>query len=242
MVENVVLGDSVVFSLFVEGEGYIPIFCAKTFELIKNYDLIECTTVTSPNAREYRPGLSSGTATATGATTIEADTLQISWFYLNQLADVRDLVQLQAAFVAEDGQFIGLRFDAVIKDLSVTGNKNEWSQSSVTMQISGAITPTVTFDPPVVPEFNELSDWWETVPGQNYVDVGTVPSGRYGYTLTEDDITLELDREGVQHDEVTGTPVNRQLRFNTTTVRVETDPANPFNAGETIFVLFKRPL
>lgn len=237
-----VLGNNVAVALFIEGEGYIPIFCAKTAEMVKTFDEIEATTVTSPNAREYRPGLSNTTVTVSGVTTIANDTQKISWFYLNQLGDVRDLVQLQMSWVDEDGNVIGLRFDAMIRDLSISGNMNEWSQSSVTMRVSGAMTPTETLDPPVVPEFNELSDWWETVADQSFVAVGSVTSGRYNYTLTDDDIVLEVDREGTQHDEVTGTPGNRQYRWNTSLVRIEVDPANPFVSGERIFVLFKRPL
>jgi hypothetical protein len=51
---------------------------------------------------------------------------------------------------------------------------------------------------------------------------------------------LEVDREGVQYDIIdTGAPVGRQVRLDTTTGELDFDPNLPFNAGETVFIIFK---
>lgn len=238
-----ILGKNVVFGLFVEGEGYVPIFCAISADLVKHFDKIECTTKTSPNAREYRPGLSSAVVTATGVSSINTTTARISWFYLNQLADTRVLQSYQLLYTDEQSNVMALQFDGMIEDLGLSANVGEWSKSSVQIQVSGVISPAEVIEPPTSPqEYEELSDWWDTVPGQAYVQVSSVASGEHGYTLTDDDVILEIDRSGTQHDEVTGTPGNRQAKYNPTTNRIEVDPSNPFNADETIFVLFKRPV
>lgn len=86
----------------------------------------------------------------------------------------------------------------------------------------------------------ELFDWWQTVPGQNYLAVGSVASQEKGYTLTADDDVVLITREGKVYDIVTTDPVDRQARFNTDLLRIEFDPTLPFNANETIFLQFKR--
>jgi hypothetical protein len=86
----------------------------------------------------------------------------------------------------------------------------------------------------------ELTDWWTTVEGQSFVDVGAVTSSEHGYLLTADDEVKIIGRDGKVYDIVTLTPVDRQARFVTSTLHIEFDPDLIFNAGETVMVVFKR--
>jgi hypothetical protein len=86
----------------------------------------------------------------------------------------------------------------------------------------------------------ELTDWWTTVEGQSFVDVGTVTSSEHGYLLTADDEVKIIGRDGKVYDIVTLTPVDRQARFVTSTLHIEFDPDLVFNAGETVMLVFVR--
>lgn len=91
---------------------------------------------------------------------------------------------------------------------------------------------------PVAQQYVSLIDWWPTTALQNYVELGVVPSGENGYTLTASDIVDSISREGSGYDKVPGTPVGRQVRYDQGLQRAifEFD----FNPGETISVEFKR--
>lgn len=91
---------------------------------------------------------------------------------------------------------------------------------------------------PAAQQYVTLEDWWPAAALQNYVELGVVPSGQYGYTLTSSDIVDSISREGFGYDKVSGTPVGRQVRYDASLLRAifEFD----FNASETISVQFKR--
>lgn len=93
----------------------------------------------------------------------------------------------------------------------------------------GVITPAVK---------KELfSDWWETTPGSTEV---TGLSNQWGYNINEIYEVLELVRSGLQQDEVSGTPGNRQMKWDSVAHKFITDSNVPFEVGETVFCLFKK--
>jgi hypothetical protein len=86
----------------------------------------------------------------------------------------------------------------------------------------------------------ELTDWWATVEGESFVDVGAVTSSQNGYLLTADDDVKIIGRDGKVYDIVTLSPVGRQARFNHSSLHIEFDPDLIFNAGETVMLVFVR--
>jgi hypothetical protein len=82
-----------------------------------------------------------------------------------------------------------------------------------------------------------FSDWWTVTAGATSV---TGLSAIWGYSIADIEEVVEVDREGTEYNIVTGTPVNRQAKHNTSANQIEFDTSLPFNAGETVFLLFKR--
>jgi hypothetical protein len=135
-----------------------------------------------------------------------------------------------------DGDFKVLTFDGFIRTSSFDKIIPGFSQSTLSVRVSGSITIDDVEPPPPAGSPEILySDWWTFPAGQNYIDGA---SDQHGYTL-EACTVLEVDREGINHDIITsGTPVNRQCKHNNTTGVITFDAALPSN-GETVFVLFK---
>lgn len=242
---NHVLGRKITVEMF-DTDDFYRVTCGKTMEFVSDIDMIEVTTRTSPNAREFLAGLSNATLSVTGITTTTNGTgsgKRLSPLYLLEESIRRTRQQFRITFLDQDALAVTVVFYGLIKTVSISRDILQWSQSSLNIQVTGALTIDPVA-PPETQEFEILSDWWETVPGNDFVDVDGVASIVHGYTLTADDIVLEIDREGTEYNIVTGTPANRQARFNTSNLRVEfiPNPALPFVSGETIFVLFKRPV
>jgi hypothetical protein len=75
-------------------------------------------------------------------------------------------------------------------------------------------------------------DWWETVEGENTI----TGAGFYGRNFAGETVLL-VDREGMQYDEVTGTPSGRQ--YSKTSSVITFDASLPFNSGERVYVIWQ---
>lgn len=218
---------------------YYPIFCGKSMSFTLDQDEIETTSVNSGVSREYIAGISNALLTVGGVTISNNTGSRIAITYLQQQS-VRQLTQnWQIKITDDDGGILYYRFAGIIRNTSFDKNIPGFSQSSVTIRVSGDIDITPV-DPPPPPGSPEIiySDWWTMPVGQTYIDGS---SDVHGYTL-EAKVVLEVDREGTNFDIITsGSPGNRQAKHNNTTGVVSFDTSNP-SVGETVFVLFKEIL
>jgi len=243
MANNHVLGKNIVVEMFnTELTQYEILFCAKSMSFEYNQDEIESTSFASPFDREYEPGLGNATLTLNGVTTTTNADNRLSPFHVFKESIRRTKQLMQIVFLDQNNDITTLRFHAIFTKNAFSSDVLSWSQCAINMRISGGVEILSTIEIPVGGfAYDIYSDWWTTTPSNTYVPVGSQTSAVYGFLLTAADDVIEIDREGGQVDEVLGTPVNRQATFNTSLLRVEVDPTNPFNTGDTIFILFKRP-
>ena len=115
-------------------------------------------------------------------------------------------------------------------------------RSSNSWNLGGRGTPPI-----VTPLRTKIdSDWFTTVAGENELP-HTITGGLRGYSLNNIIKVLEIDRDGIEMKMVTGTPVNRQAKFddsNSNAKKIVFDPDIPFAVDsngnpETVFVLFE---
>lgn len=232
---NKVQGKNIIGSMDVLGV-YYPVFCGKALTYNLDQDELETTSVNSGVSREYIAGMANAILNITGVTVLDNTESRIAITYLQQQS-VRQLLQnWQIQLTADNGNIIYYRFAGIIRNTSFEKTIPGYSQSSVTIRMSG--DPDITIVPPPPPPGSPeiiYSDWWTMVAGNTFID-GT--SDVHGYGL-QGVTVLEVDREGTNFDIITsGTPANRQAKHNNTTGVISFDPTNP-SLGETVFVLFK---
>lgn len=235
MATNRVQGKNIEGSMFIDTVAY-PLFCGKTLDFGLDQDELETTSVNSGVSREFIAGMANALMVVGGVTILDNTASRIAITYLQQQS-IRQATQAwQIKLTADNGSIIYYRFDGIIRNTSFSKAMPGYSQSSVTVRVSGDIDITVV-PPPPPPGSPEIiySDWWTMTAGNTFID-GT--SDVHGYGLQGVTI-LEVDREGTNFDIITsGTPGNRQAKHNNTTGVIAFDATNP-SMGETVFVLFK---
>lgn len=218
-----VLGKNAVFSMYIAGV-YYPVFCAKTFERVLNQDEIEVTSVNSGSDREYVPGMSNSTISASGITQINNDEGKVSIFYLDQLAIRRSINSYRVLCTDQDGGTIFITFNAFIVNSTLSKDTTAWSQSSASFRITGAWTFGTVVPPPVVPVcevqptiYADLADGSTT-----YTNALLIPG--VGETIT----IIHVTRSGTTYYETSGTPGNMEFSYDSATGTIEWDLAgNP---------------
>lgn len=226
--------------VYVNGDTPQEIGCGKTCAFSFKNEIIGKTAFNSGIFPKRRVRMSDCSATISGVTRSTSN-VQLSAFYFLQEGVRRSEIPLLFVFEDNNGDFFEITMTALLEVDNITGNKGEFSLFDLNLVSTGGFEMG-PLESPVAPDgFELLDDWWLSVDGLDYLDVAT-PSNEKGYTLTADDVILLVTRTGRQFDEVTGTPGNRQYKFNTGTLQIEFAPANPFNAGETVYVLFLRPI
>lgn len=218
---------------------YYPILCAEDMTFNVRQDVVLATSRTTGSARKkVLRGLYDYTVTVSGLTKVSNADGQISFFYLLQ-ASVRGSEQtIKLTFTDYDGNFQSITCQVIIPDLSITGPATAFSNSSITFEGTGEFEMNAVDPPPLDTDDEVFADWWETVEGQTFVELGVVPSGVEGYVVPGDVTILLVTRETDQYDVIlTGTPGNRQARWNSSNQTMSF--LNAFNAGETIGVEWK---
>lgn len=232
---NRVQGKNIIGSMNID-DTYYPIFCGKTLSFNLDQDELETTSVNSGVSREYIAGMANAVMNITGVTILDNTESRISIAFLQQQSIRQAVQEWQIQLTDDDGSIIYYLFEGIIRNTSFTKALPGYSQSDLTVRITGDINIT-TIAPPPPPGSPEIiySDWWTMDAGNTYID-GL--SDVHGYGLQGVTI-LEVDREGANYDIITsGTPGNRQATHNNTTGVISFDPTNP-SMGETVFVLFK---
>lgn len=226
---NTVKGNNVIIEVLISGI-YYPIFCGKTMDYSQNQDLVEITSVNSISSREYQSGLSTASLTIGGVTVLDNSGGNISITYFMQESIRRVPQVMRIAMTDDDGGTLQIAFEAIITNNTFSRSRGAYSQSGVSLTVTGEPTFSAVIPNPGV-DCPEDPLYLSTV-----VDDTSVSDA----LLTQAGVViLEVDREGTQHDEVVGTPGNRQFSFTAGTGTIDFDPTNPFNDGEVIYVLYK---
>lgn len=221
---NRILGRNVVTEMLVDGV-YYPIFCGKSAELTLNQDEIEVTHVNSAISREYVPGMSNATLNISGVSILDNTESRISNVYLMQEAIRRSINTYRMRFTDQDGDTGSITFSAFWTTGSISRDVVAWSQSTVTMRITGELTFGSVVVPPSPPAC-EVEDTIYTVLAEGAVSVQSallIPG--VGETIT----ILHVSRSGVTHYETTGTPGNLEFKYDSSLGTITFDASNPGN-------------
>lgn len=241
---RLIKGDNFLLQLKIDGD-YYDIFCAKSGEFLIEQEEREVTTITSGSDREFNAGMSAGTLTASGLTTIDNAEDKISALYLMQQSVRRQKLEWRCFFTADNGDTQQATFSGIIRSVSIPKDGFAYVSSTLVVRISGAVTFSDIVVGPTT-SYEYFSDYWDTVNGQNYVTGAS--SGEYtgtAYTLTDTDTVLMVDYEGTSFNLVTGTPTQgeRECRFITTAPVRVVFPSDLIPDGtQRVFIMFKRPV
>lgn len=220
---NQVLGKNVFVEMLISGI-YYPIFCGKTADLPLEQDEIEVTHVNSGSEREYVPGMSNFLLNVAGVTVLDNTENRVSILYFMQLAIRRSINTYRMRFIDQDGGAEAVIFDAFVRNSNVTKDVTTWSQSSVTMRITGALTFTSVIPPPATPTCEqEDTIYTELAEGDLFVtDALLIPGA--GETIT----ILHVSRSGTTYYETNGTPGNLEFLYTPATGKITfSQPGNP---------------
>ncbi len=243
---NRIKSNNVIIELKISGV-YYPVFCGKTMEFAQNQELIEVTSVNSATGREYEPGLTTGNLSINGVSILDNSGGRVSLPYLMGSA-LRSVQDMRIRLTDDDGTTLQISFQALITTNNLSRAVGTYSNSSVSMTVTGGIT-VGPVDPPAPIEIDVYSDTWATVNGQNYVDgasLGISPSAIANggaFTLGATDTLLEVKVEGTEFDLITsGAPGNRQCKFNTSTFALTFATDMIFDGTQRVFIEWKRTL
>jgi hypothetical protein len=238
MSDTLIYGKDCLTEILIESNWY-PIMCQADMTFHLTQEVILKTTPNSGLFREKTTRFAEASASVSGYSPIEnGETISI--FYIIQESVRTKAQDIRLRFVDKAGASKQISGKAIIVDTEIGAPVGEWCSSSVDLQFTGAFSIEDVTDPP--PGTIQIySDTWNVTPGQNWID-GFGASNLLGYTIQGKTI-LEVDRSGIQYDFVgysNSTPVgNRQVKYNSTTHRLEFEPGADFNAGETVFIIFK---
>jgi hypothetical protein len=232
---NQVLGKNVITSMLIGGI-YYPIFCGKSASFTLNQDEIEVTHVNSGAGREYVPGMSNATLQVQGVTVLDNTESKISNLYLMQEAIRRSINTYRMLFTDQDGSTASIIFNAFWTTGTLSREVTAWSQSDVTMRVTGAITFSSVIPVPVPPSCEEEDPIYTTlIEAATSVTSALLIPG-VGETIT----ILHVSRSGFTHYETTGTPGSLEFKYTSATGTIDIDPINPGNVGgEPISIQYK---
>lgn len=230
---NKVLGSGVKTYMTIESVDY-PLFCAKTADLSQFQDELEVTSIASALDREYIPGLRNSVLNCAGVTTSSNAGGRVSILYLMQPGVIGTIFPMKMQFTDKDANVVTISFNAFITSANVNrALGGSFSQSSVTMRITGGLVYGDPINPPGIPVC-EIQDPLYLDMAEGATSVSDVLLEATGVEI------LEVQREGTGHDETTGTPGNRQFKFTAGTGTIGFDVTNPAPpGGQVIYVLYK---
>lgn len=215
---------------------YLTLACAKGVQVTVNSEMGSTTTADSGFWKTVKPsGLSDWSVSMTGVL-FNRDTVENKIFIYDLVTEQARLngISIKIVFTDQSGfarYFTGFVYIPTSTFGGDAGALGQWSAEFIG---SGPLDLTGTLITGVIPG-EPFSDYWTTTPGATSVSGTSVVNV---YSLVGKTI-LEVKREGIEHDIVTGTPVGRQVKFTSGTGTLDFDTSLPFNAGETVFAIFK---
>lgn len=244
---STIKSNNVIIELKISGVFY-PVFCGKTMEFSQNQETIEVTSINSVTGREYLPGMTTGTLNISGVSIIDNSDGRVSLPYLMTESIRRTVQEMRIRLIDDDANTLQISFSALITSNNLSRAVGTYSGSSVSLIVTGGVS-VGPVDPPAPIEVDVYSDYWVPSNGNNYIDgdsSGTSPSAIANggpFALGATDTILEVDVEGTEFDVITtGTPVNRECKFNTSTFVISFPVDLIFDGTQRVFVEFKRTL
>lgn len=212
---------------------YIGCSTDSTFEF--ENEIIGKTDVNAGLFRKKRVRISDSRASVSGVSITEGGN-KVGQFYFLQEAVRRTEQLLKFLFIDETGADTTIEMTALVRNININSDTSNFSEYDISFEGTGNITIGTLAPPESGSECQQVfSDWWATVEGATSIS-GTSANG-IATTLAGKTI-IEVDREGLVLNSVSIIPANNQFRY-TGTDEIEIDPSNPFNAGETMFVIWE---
>jgi hypothetical protein len=231
---SVIHGKDVVLEMLISGQ-YYPVLCATDCSFNRS---IEFTDITGPDTGTFGkilPLIESWAMNVSGLTKVEND-LVLTFFYILQTGVRRQSATVRITFTDDAAASKQISGSVYFGNMSIAGGISDFATGDIEMRGDGAYSIGDTIDPPLASIDNIFGDWWPTTGGQNYIDGA---SSEWGYTLEAKQI-LGVARSHQIYDVITsGTPTNYQCKHNNITGVITFDTSIPFNAGETVWVIFK---
>lgn len=227
---DVVFGRDMIFEASID-DVYTPVGCAVGGSFTFKNELIGKTDVNAGLFRKRRVRISDCSLSVQGVTTLENNSTASVLYFLQE--GVRRTEQdLRITFTDEAGVQKQIQGMFLLESTQMTGDVSGFSEFDMEFQGTGGFTQSDLTD-----ESGEILgdvewDWWDTVEGGNTI---TGP-GNYGRSFAGEEVML-VDREGMQYDEVAGTPSGRQYSKDSTTITF--DSSLPFNPGERVYVFWQ---
>lgn len=229
---DVVRGDNVVCYRVIDGVEY-EIGCGVSCQFTFTNEIIGKTTVNSGGFREKRVRMSDWSGTVSGVVKTGSADSVLGPFYFLQEGVRRTEGDYVFKFIDDDDSLKTIECTGVIEEITMSGNVGEYASWDLNLTGTGGFEITTTSVPAPESADQVDSDWWSTTAGQTYIS-----GSSYNAKSLAGKELLEVWREGVQYDIVTGTPSGRQCKFTSGTGRVDFDTSLPFNSGETVFAIW----
>lgn len=205
---------------------WYPIFCGKTSELQMDQDEIEVTHVNSGINREYVPGMSSFTVNHSGVTVLDNTENRIALSYLVQEAQRRQILSYRLTSTDQDGNTQAITFDAFLRNAVLSRDITQWSQSNISLRVTGGVSFT-TVEPPGTPTCEQEPTIYTTLAEAATTVVSALLIPGVGETIT----ILHVSRSGSTYYETSGTPGNLEFAYDDSTGTIsfmlEGNPAAP---------------
>jgi len=236
--QTVIHGRNVNLLIKISGV-WIYIGCATNCSFEFDNEIIFKTDVNAGLFRKKRVRISDSRGAISGVMTSGVNTERASIFYFLQEGVRRTELEFQFLYIDEAGNDISVLMTAIIQSITLSADVSNFAEFDMNIEGTGNIS-VGTVEPPAPTGCPVLkSDYWVTTPGAT--SISGASAGGIATTLAGKTV-IEVDREGLGQDPVIGgaTPGNRQYRYSGTNL-LETDIANPYNAGETIFVIWLEP-
>jgi len=230
-------GRNVVIEMRNDDLSFTPILCGEDCSFSRSPEFIPVTSTGSGLFREYMIRREEWSMSVNGLTKIN-NGATLSFFYMLQTSVRRVLKYFRITFTDDVGDNKQIEGNAYIGQMDINGPISDFAKASIELKGSGAFTVT-TVTNPVPVEYEIISDYWQTVNGQNYVN-GTSESVLI--TLQNTDEVLAAFLEGIEYDLVGSTPsaMSRECYFSTSPLRV-IFPIT-FDGSQRVFLILKRPV
>lgn len=206
---SIVMGRDMLLEGLIDLDWY-PLGCATTCSFQYTNELIGKTDVNSGLFRKYRVRLSDCTANIQGLTSLVTDST-ISSFYFLQEAIRRTEIDLRFRFTDEAGNTQAITGKWLVSTVGLNGDVSAFSEFDISFQGTGGISlDPVVIDSPGVGVICDVQDTLRL----------TLVEGEYSVSsallIGTDREIIFVDREGSGQAETTGTPGNRQFKFDKT--------------------------
>jgi len=231
-----ILGNSGTLKISI-ADVLTPVFCCTDVNLRWNKEVVGATTITSGNNKEKRTRLFEWFVSISGITKVNDSDGEIDWFEMTNRGMGGNIQFIQIEYRDADNNTRYVSGNVIMPSGELNTNASDFAIATIEFAGTGEMTISDSGVTPSGLVYDTLSDWWNTVNGNAFIDGA---SSVNGYTLQSTDVILEVDVEGNEYDIVTGSPGNRQAQPDLANHKIKF--LNTFDGAQTVFVLFNRPV